>query len=307
MRSKPLVSLAALLLCACSSRAAPTQPPVACTDIAGVQDGPVSLALDATDVYWTNAGAAPDQGTVVRSSKSCGTPVTLATGQSSPGGIAVDDAYVYWTLSGAVMRVPKAGGTPTKFAHGGVNALAIDASGIYLAGTFGIERTAQGAPTTTIVPPDTYIAGQNVLSCLFHIALDADSIWWVTCSGGVYRVAKSGGAPSLLAGGQFAANIAVDADAAYWAPSNPSTEVVRFDKTTSQTSAVTKSVHVGALVAVDSSYVYYTSDNEVWRAAKGTTNGETVSTAAQTVKFITADESGVYYVRGNNVIRHQRP
>lgn len=67
---------------------------------------PESVAVDATNVYWT-----VDTGDVLTCPKSgcAGAPVTLASGQSGPSSIVVDAVNVYWTTSRAIMACPKSG------------------------------------------------------------------------------------------------------------------------------------------------------------------------------------------------------
>jgi hypothetical protein len=72
---------------------------------------PLDLAVDDTNVYWTDA----TDGTVNRVAKTGGAVTPIATGQARPVRIAIDATHVYWTnfLGGAVMRAPKAGGAAT--------------------------------------------------------------------------------------------------------------------------------------------------------------------------------------------------
>ena len=82
------------------------------------QGQPRRLAVDGTNVYWTNFS----DGTVMKTPARSGGPITaLASGQDSPASIAVDGTYAYWTNAGLhatgsdrglVMRVALAGGSP---------------------------------------------------------------------------------------------------------------------------------------------------------------------------------------------------
>jgi hypothetical protein len=64
--------------------------------LAGGQNGPTAIAVDANNVYWTNAG----DGTVQRAPKEGGPTTPISSGESEPLGIAVDDTGVYWTNRG---------------------------------------------------------------------------------------------------------------------------------------------------------------------------------------------------------------
>jgi hypothetical protein len=95
------------------------------TTLASNQKAPAALALDGTNVYWTNIGqltagglAAPGTGSVVQVSKGGGSPVTIASSLNIPLGIAVYGSTVYWaefTLSapGKINGAPVGGGSVT--------------------------------------------------------------------------------------------------------------------------------------------------------------------------------------------------
>jgi hypothetical protein len=77
------------------------------TTLASGQGHPREIAVDATDVYWTNNG----DGTVMKVSLGGGNPITLASGQIKPRGMATDATNIYWVNDddpgGAVMKAAK--------------------------------------------------------------------------------------------------------------------------------------------------------------------------------------------------------
>jgi hypothetical protein len=98
--------------------------------LASQQDTPGWIATDDTSVYWTNMG----DGTVMRVSKTGGTPSALASGQSSPYDIVVNASTVYWTnKGGTVMSVPSSGGDLTTLASGQSTpyGIAVDETSVY--------------------------------------------------------------------------------------------------------------------------------------------------------------------------------
>jgi hypothetical protein len=66
----------------------------------------LSVAIDATSVYWTTGGST---GAVMKVGLDGGTPTMLYAGQDVPICIALDATNVYWTNydGGTVMKVAK--------------------------------------------------------------------------------------------------------------------------------------------------------------------------------------------------------
>ena len=60
--------------------------------LASGQVGPLQIALDETNLYWSNYSS----GEIMMLELTGGVPRVLAAGQSCPGGIALDDTNVYW-------------------------------------------------------------------------------------------------------------------------------------------------------------------------------------------------------------------
>jgi hypothetical protein len=157
------------------------------TTLASGQEFPISIAVDATSVYWANAGSSDTDGALMKVPLGGGTPTTLASGQNNPNAIVVDAASVYWTNSG-------------------IN----DGVGFFKAGTGAVLKVPlSGGATSTLA------SGQNSPS---GIAVDAVSVYWANASeGAVLKVAISGGPTSTLASGQkYPFGVAVDATSVYW-------------------------------------------------------------------------------------------
>ena len=84
----------------------------ASTTLASGQYDPVSIAVDASGVYWLNYGTQANNftdGSVLMVPRGGGAATLLASGQSSPEAIALDATAIYWTNNGAgtVMKVAK--------------------------------------------------------------------------------------------------------------------------------------------------------------------------------------------------------
>jgi hypothetical protein len=192
---------------------------------------PACLAVDADAIYWLRLKHGDDWargGSVVRASKTGRAQKILAPIETPGlGCIAIDSSNLYLAAvnehrrEAAVRSVPKTGGPEKTIASmvGPGGGLQVDDEHVYWADAGGIVRARKtgGARSILTERPKrcTSVAG---------IALD-DAYVYFSCggfgpaedSGTVWRVAKRGGAPMLLAEGQIhPSEVAVDHDFVYW-------------------------------------------------------------------------------------------
>jgi hypothetical protein len=184
-----------------------------------------SLAMDDKRLYWVNL----DTKSVMSVAKVGGSPVTLASGLPYlQGGIQVNATSVYWTTSGevpsegALMEVPKEGGAVATLASGAFGpSVAVDNTSVYCSrfddSAYLLTRMPQDGGNAVVLASTPTLPGS--------IALDDSYVYWTTPdtyrgdAGGVWAVAKNGGASIMLApGGPYGTPtpLAVDCTSVYW-------------------------------------------------------------------------------------------
>jgi hypothetical protein len=150
--------------------------------------GPLNIATDGTDLYWTDktAGAVmkcrPGSSPIDAGPKGC-VPTMLAAGQNGPWGIVATVGNVYWTNVDAVMGCATSGcSSPTTVAKN-----LMTARGIAVQGAF-VYWVDQGLGTVSKCAGSTFCATPTVLahgqSAPYGIAVDATNVYWTNSGDG---------------------------------------------------------------------------------------------------------------------------
>jgi hypothetical protein len=187
---------------------------------------PEFIAIDATNVYWTDWTA----GNVMMCAKTgCGGTLTmLASGQKNPIGIAHDSTTVYWANNSGTNGLMKCdiatcadGGSPTVLYASalGAGGIALDSTNIYV-------TVPGGTPGAIVKFPKDVDAGFTLLAntekAPIFIATDGINVYWTndtTTSNNVRKCSVDGCClnPTTIApiqNGPF--GIAVDTSNVYW-------------------------------------------------------------------------------------------
>lgn len=171
-------------------------------------EGPYQVVVDHNDIYWINTGdqISPD-GSVMRLSRSGGSPQVIADHLNFPQGMVVDDTNVYWIDSGAfagtgqIKRVSKSGGAPVVMASGlnfAVQMVADDQF-LYFEDGLSVQRISKQGGTPQVL----FDSGTIVLSVATGLAIDDQHVYFeysqIPGSFSIYSITKTGGDMTQLA------------------------------------------------------------------------------------------------------------
>jgi len=210
-----------------------------------VDDVPLSLAVDSSNVYWTSyqvnadGGLFPDGGLIAGAVRMAaldgGLVRTLQTGAFMPSSIAVDSSNVYWTTyapngASTVASAPIDGGAAVVLSSGLITPTAlvvhdgslfwreVDGAEIYSSLIDGgsLQTVASNQPLSNT--NSDYLA---IVVAMHSIAVDDTNLYWTssagTGDGSVQMMALDGGTPTPLVSGQyFPYALSVDASDLLW-------------------------------------------------------------------------------------------
>jgi hypothetical protein len=162
-------------------------------------------------------------------------PTTLATGQGQPAGITVRDGTVYWVdLQGAVMSVPAGGGAIVTIATGQSRPSSVAADATYVYWTNGgmaacatLSGTCGGKGDGSVLRAPRTGGAPTILAgglCGPNgIAVDGNSAYLVdTGDGAIVKIPLAGGSPTVLAMGSFLGSLAIDSANVYFTEADSS-------------------------------------------------------------------------------------
>jgi sugar lactone lactonase YvrE len=250
--------------------------------LAGHQQAPGNLAVNATHAYWANR----DGANVMRVALAGGMPEVVADAQPHPHAVAIDGQFAYFTTDYDIRRVPLAGGTAQVLAEElKPSTIAVDESHVYwVKAAEGIGRMSlEGAEPITFASDDGAA----------ELLLDADDVYWTTASA-VKKQSKSGSVAVVLADTSASRGAALSGDYLYWVHDSV---VERVTKDGLKREKVLDTGPLPQGVAADGTTVYFaTGYGQVMRAALNEPKPYVVASNQNGPWVVASDASFVYWI-----------
>jgi len=188
------------------------------------------LALDGNYIYWVDDGADD----LMRADLNGQNPTVVIGGQTQVNSLAAAGGYLFWTTNNSVLAVEVANPAALITLASGrtiPKSVAADDTDVYWAeGHWDQADNAVYRAPHDGSGPITNVTTAGSAS-VYAIAIDDTDLYAADNYGNtIWRVAKSGGAPEVLASGQpYPFDIALDADAVYWT-SETTAQLYKLDK-----------------------------------------------------------------------------
>lgn len=221
-----------------------------------------------------------------------GADATIASGLVLPYAVATDDKSVYWVDNAAgalVAASTTTGGAATTLVSGlgDINGIVVNAGSIYANPGGSVVRVAIDGGSPQVVVAD---AGAGV------IAADLAAVYWgkIEADGGaLFSAALDGGTARELASLPWSpVTIVIDGDTIYWTVFNG--YVMSMPRGGGTPTTIASGLNAAYGLAVDSTFVYWTTQDAVMKAPKGGGVATTIATSPATA-FVAVDDAGVYW------------
>jgi hypothetical protein len=189
--------------------------------LSNLSNDPIEIAVDATNIYWTNGGSIHDVPLGGGMNKTLATDSTL-TDQYQTQCLAVSSAGIFATTANSILMFPLAGGAATTLASGQMPlAITADATSVYWTNApGGAQPTGSVMSVSATGGTPVTLATLAALAVPAAITVDATNVYWVEALGSVKKVPLAGGTPvTLAAAPNNPGGIAVDATSVYWTDS----------------------------------------------------------------------------------------
>ncbi len=251
-----------------------------------------AIAVDATNVYWTN----PLGSSVQYRSKTSGPIITLATNQSSPYWLVLVNGVLTWTalttISGStygnIYSIPVGGGATTtvvslqKLVGGISNPITADQQYVYWLNQFNnLFKTTVNGTTTVQIGTVSYpgVAG---------MASSGTKFWWTLGGNGgdsILKVPTAGGSPATEASGQAQPfGIAYNGGNLVWVnnanQSGWNGSIMILNTATSVPTLLASNEHAPTQVAFDGTRVVFNIENPSYLRQVPASGGSVVTLAA---------------------------
>jgi hypothetical protein len=273
-----------------------------------VSAGGSSIALDATNVYWTDANA----GTVMKAPLAGGTPAMISTGQSQPDGLVVDTTNAYW-ISGtySIASAPLGGGGPTtplvslpitNYVY--PSSIAVAGGSLYYTTASAVMSTYTIAKLPATGGKATQLTSGNYNAGGIHVT--ATDIYWSTQKG-IFQLPLAGVTPTTLWSG-FPSGFAVDPTSLYFTASTFVEKAPLAGGAATTLFSGTPSIDAPGGLLVDSSNLYFVDGSGAGTAVRILAlplGGGTPTTlaAGQTLAGFALSATDVYWITSSAILR----
>lgn len=285
-----------------------TEPPI--VQLAAPDGMPGGLAMDSDSVYFTVRGVGADSGKVFSVNKLSGAPIAIATGLQcdagggGPAGLAVDDTDVYVAVEGCdtVVRIPKAGGTPTtvlSMPGGGLNRIAAHDNQLFVGVGAPPKVTRVNKDGTGQVDLIGFVAGAKVSA----LAVGATDIFMTVYGFDICLQSNpfDKSDPNVVATGyENAEGLVLDGTGVFFTNAIPSGKVLYVEQSgTSLPVEFSSAEPTPSGIAVDADKVYWARrlSGEIVSKSKAQDAGtvEVIASSQSEPGFVAADDAHVFW------------